>query len=350
MTSLSPVRNLGGKLGTQIAEHFKTESLVELLHVSLGQFQVLLPDDTATYVYNVIRGVERSPVAARLSIKSMLSAKSFRNPLPASLADAQPWLKVFIADISSRMEDEWATEGGPRRPKSMTLHFSSKVGGSRSRRTRVPPAGRMDAEMLLGVADGLLKLVAGGNVWPCTRMSLQVDGFEGREEGNMGIGAFLVKAQKRPLSPAAADDDDDEEEGGAAGEEMEEEGGGRNHEKREKKNKWEGGHRQGNGGPVLKEGGEEEAEEDFDADAPTAHCPDCDAEIAIGGEEEHKDWHFAKALVDKDRAVAAREREAQRPLSAIPPRGGGGGAKKKTKKTRKDSSSKAEKGQTKLSW
>ena len=283
--------------------------------MSLGQLQVLLPDDAATYVYNVIRGVERSPVAARLSIKSMLSTKAFRNPLPASLADAQSWLKVFIADIWSRMEDEGATGEGRRRPKSMTLYFSSKAGGSRSRQARIPPAGKMDAEMLLRASDGLLRLVAGGsNVWPCTRMSLQVGGFEDREEGNMDIGAFLVKPQKRPLSPAAAEGE-----------------GGRNDEMRE------------NDGLVL-EGGGEEAEGDFDADAPTVRCADCGAEVAVGDEEEHKDWHFAKALMDKDRAAAASERGAQRLLSPK-----GGGAKRKAKKAKKDSS-RVEKGQSKLSW
>lgn len=285
--------------------------------MSLGQLQVLLPDDAATYVYNVIRGVERSPVAARLSIKSMLSAKSFRNPLPASLADAQPWLNVFIADIWSRMEDEGATGEGRRRPKSMTLYFSSKAGGSRSRQARIPPAGRIDAETLLRVSDGLLRLVAGGsNVWPCTRMSLQVGGFEDREEGNMDIGAFLVKPQKRSLSPAAAEGE-----------------GGRNREERGEEND-----------SLVFEGRGEGAEGVFDADAPAVHCPDCGAEIAIGDEEEHKDWHFAKALMDKDRAVAASERGAQRLLSPK-----GGGTKKKAKRAKKDSS-KVEKGQSKLSW
>ncbi|KAA8907463.1 DNA polymerase eta-like protein [Sphaerosporella brunnea] len=118
------IRNLGGKLGSQIASHFHTTSLQQLLSVTLPQFQALLADDTAVWVYNTLRGHDRSPVLPKSSIKSILSAKSFRQALPA-FAAAKEWLQVLIADIGSRLDDE----GPGRRPKTLTLHFTAASGG-----------------------------------------------------------------------------------------------------------------------------------------------------------------------------------------------------------------------------
>ncbi|KAF8248106.1 DNA/RNA polymerase [Wilcoxina mikolae CBS 423.85] len=338
------IRNLGGKLGTQIAEHFKTESLVELLDVSLGRFQSILSDDTATYIYNVIRGIERSPVTPQMSIKSMLSAKSFRDRLPSSISDAQLWLKVFVSDIWSRLEDEGVMEGR-RRPKTMTISFTNKA-MSRNRQTRIPSAGKIEPDLLLKVAEGLLRQVAGegGGVWPCIRMSLQVGGFEDKEEGNMGIGAFLLKGDQAKEANKRL-----------AAEEI-----GNHHPHGDKKRKIDDGIGRFFGTmigdtPPIEEMVQDNLElEDTNMDSeppehdiPTFTCPDCNSEIPIGQEEEHKDWHFAKALALEDKAAAAREREKQR-LSAPAPsnrgkNGGGGGGKRKGKKD-----TKVEKGQSKL--
>jgi len=72
------LRNLGGKLGEQVARDFGTESIEGLLPVSVEQLKLKLGDDTGVWVYNTIRGIDWSEVNSRTAIKSMLSAKSFR--------------------------------------------------------------------------------------------------------------------------------------------------------------------------------------------------------------------------------------------------------------------------------
>ena len=72
------LRNLGGKLGEQVARVFGTDSIEGLLPVSLDQFKLKLGDDTGTWVHNAIRGIDFSEVNSRTALKSMLSAKSFR--------------------------------------------------------------------------------------------------------------------------------------------------------------------------------------------------------------------------------------------------------------------------------
>lgn len=317
---------------------------MELLNVSLAQFQSFLPDDTATWFYNIIRGVERSPVTPKSSIKSMLSAKSFRDPLPSSIADCSSWLNIFVCDIMSRLEEEGVMEG-KRRPKTMGLYIRDKA-GSRSRQTSMPGGGRIGKEALLKLAEGLLQQVAGDGAgsWPCVGLSIQISGFEDREEGNQGIGGFLVKGGggpkevlKRPEGPCIA-------------------------LPQEKKRRTEPGiGRYFSAGPVV---GEvpmpiedlpdqdtfHELEEDSaeSEDIPVFPCTDCGADIRIGDEEEHADWHFAKALVAQDRLEREKEREKERASQPPPPqsRGRGGSAKARGKKDTK----KLEKGQLKLAF
>jgi DNA polymerase eta len=285
--------------------------------VSLGQFQTLLPDDTATWVYNVIRGHDRSLVEPKSSIKSMLSAKSFREPI-RSLQEAQSWLQVFIADISSRLDDEPAG----RRPKTMSLHFSAKNGPTRSKQLSIPAAEKVDKDGLLKHADRLLTTVvtAEPGAFPCTGMNLQVAGLEDREEGNMGIGAFLLKGQqagdasiKRRVSTPVEEDE------------------------KKKRPKLDGGiGRFFTAKDTQSDEGKRSpppttpALPDVDPNSfPTFHCPECATDLPGEDQEEaeHKDWHFAKALEREDKAAAAARRPP--PPPPAPPRGGSGNRKKK---------------------
>jgi len=322
------VRNLGGKLGTRIAQHFKTESLSELHSASLASFQSILPDDTATWAYNTIRGHDRTPVEPKSRTKSMLSAKSFRDPLPSSIADAQLWIKVFIADICSRLEDEGVMDGR-RRPKTMTISFTNKHAGSRNKQTSIPAAGKVGREMLAKIAEGLLRQVVGEpGFWPCTGLSLQVAGIEDREEGNMGIDEFLIKGDKaREVNKRLG------------------EGGDERAPAEEKRRKVDIAD-QFFVAPVHDDGNAQaQALEDTVMDAPpTFRCPDCDTDVPIGEEEEHKDWHFARSLMLEERAAA---RVTQ---SALPTRKGKTGGSGDGKRKKGKDSTKLEKGQRKLAF
>jgi DNA polymerase eta len=310
----------------------------------------------------------------------MLSTKSFRDLLPSSIAEAQSWLQVFIADISSRLEDE-GVMSGRRRPKTMTLSFSNKA-GSRNKQLSIPAAGKVDRDLLLKLAESLLRTVAGEPcAFPCTSMSLQVGGLEDREEGNMDIGAFLLMGQQAKNANKRASE---ERATSALVEEKRRRldgGTGRFFAANEEEDKQMGelatedektsvdapvdGKRHNADGSIghffaVKEAVTEKLEDTHSEVLPNIntsasaavyddpsmlafHCPDCSADI-VGEEEEHKDWHFAKALAQEDKAVAARGRrmnERPTPGSSKGRRGGG-----KKKGGRKDS--KMEKGQSVL--
>lgn len=185
------IRNLGGKLGDEVVAAFDTDSVSDLLQIPIEQLKKQLSDDTATWLYRIIRGEDYSEVNPRTQIKSMLSAKSFR-PSINTLDSAVRWLRIFIADIFSRLVEEGVLEN-KRRPKSMNL--IQKQGETTRRKSAPIPMGRaIDETILFDIAKNLLaQSVAQGRAWPCSNLSLSVSGFEEGITGNMGISSFLVR-------------------------------------------------------------------------------------------------------------------------------------------------------------
>lgn len=195
---LTKIRMLGGKLGDSVVNTLGTESIDELLRLSVEQLKSKFGDGTGTWLYNTIRGMDWSEVNPRTQIKSMLSAKSFR-PHISSRDQAVRWLRIFVADIYSRLVDEGLLENR-RRPRTINLHHR-RGGQTRSRQTSIPQGRRvLDEKLLFDLAQGLLdQIIAEGSVWPCINLSLSVGGFEETETGNMAIGDFLVRGEQARL-------------------------------------------------------------------------------------------------------------------------------------------------------
>ncbi|KAL9120464.1 MAG: hypothetical protein Q9187_002984 [Circinaria calcarea] len=188
------IRNLGGKLGEQIVSTFGSDQVEDLLKVSIEQLKSKLGDDTGSWVFQVIRGEEYAEVNSRTQIKSMLSAKSFR-PSINSFEQAVRWLRIFVADIFSRLVEEGVLEN-KRRPKTMNLHHR-QGGQMRSRQVAIPSGRAIDEVLLFELAKNLMgQIIVDGRAWPCANLQLSVGGFEDGPTGNRGIGGFLVKGEE----------------------------------------------------------------------------------------------------------------------------------------------------------
>ncbi|KAI0883656.1 sister chromatid cohesion protein Eso1 [Annulohypoxylon maeteangense] len=189
------IRNLGGKLGDQVVSNFNTETIKDLLFVPVEQMKLKLGDDTGVWLYNTIRGIDPSEVNSRTQIKSMLSAKSFR-PSINNQEQGIKWLRIFAADIFSRLVEEGVLEN-KRRPKTINLHHRGQGGQTRSRQSSIPQGRTLDEATLFELAKILFsQIIQEGSVWPCTNLSLSVGGFEDGVTGNLGIGAFLLKGEE----------------------------------------------------------------------------------------------------------------------------------------------------------
>ena len=201
------IRNLGGKLGDEVVATFGTDTVQDLLQVSLEMFKSKFGDDTGTWIYQTIRGIDHSEVNSRTQIKSMLSAKSFR-PSINTFEQAVRWLRIFVADIFTRLVEEGVLTN-KRRPKSINLHHRQGA-QMRSRQAPIPLGKPIDEAMLFDLAKNLLgQVVVDGRAWPCANLQLSVGGFEDGITGNHGIGGFLVRGDEaKALKPTTRDVED----------------------------------------------------------------------------------------------------------------------------------------------
>ncbi|KAE8146461.1 hypothetical protein BDV25DRAFT_162364 [Aspergillus avenaceus] len=342
------IRMLGGKLGDRVTAQFGTEQVSDLLQVSLEQFRAKLDDDTAAWLYGIIRGEDTSEVNPRTQIKSMLSAKSFR-PSINTVDQAEKWLRIFAADIYGRLVEDGVLEHR-RRPKTLALHHRQGA-QVRSRQIPIPGSTPIDENLLYELGQTLLRqVVADGRAWPCANLSMSVGGFEDGVSKNKAIDSFLLRGdQAKGFSPTAKDrvvdepstrpsekrrklEDDGikrffnqspgaEADPGSAGSEgimMESEGNDDNIL------------------PLKSSGSPQLA----DASLGMYNCSRCGKTMSEFERDEHEDWHFAKELVQQEREAATRS-QAGRPFNNTGATSGRGRAGRSTR-------GKPEKGQTRL--
>lgn len=342
------IRMLGGKLGDQITAFFGTEQVSELLKVSLDQLRARLDDDTATWLYGIIRGEDRSEVNPRTQIKSMLSAKSFR-PSINSIDQAEKWLRIFAADIYGRLVEDGVLENR-RRPRVITLHH--RVVQSRSRQAPIPASNTIDENLIFELAKSLLRQVAAdGQAWPCANLSLSVSSFEDGVSKNRAIEGFMIRGdQAKPLSHVGRPRDLDAYGQHATG-------------KRRKVD--DDGIKRFFNRPAHLDGSsateEVELQPDLSEPIPPADthieenfthllaeegqpddisgpftCSRCSQSFPEHEKREHEDWHFAKDLESQDRQEARNTQQLTSPTrhsraSNTRARGGRGGRRKPEK-------------------
>ncbi|EXJ80556.1 DNA polymerase eta subunit [Capronia coronata CBS 617.96] len=348
------IRNLGGKLGDHVVETFGTEEITDLLATPVEQLKAKLGDDTGTWLYGIIRGEDNSEVSSRTQIKSMLSAKSFR-PSINTTEQANKWLRIFVADIYSRLVEEGVTEN-KRRPKTITLHHRQGA-QTRSKQLPIPQGRKIDETILFELAKTLLgQIIVDGRAWPCANLSLSVGGFEDGVSGNKGIDMFLLKGDEAraameppPRSNTATPNPEDTRpekrrklveatsiarffSRGDSGEEPEEE-------------------------PIDDFADEPSAQDEVDTHEDQTHkspdlqqqdiaayfCQSCQKSIAETDRAEHEDWHFARELQAQESPAVKSPANSRPPgqISTKPKRGGIG---------TRGRGSKPEKGQSRLAF
>ncbi|KAL8757461.1 MAG: hypothetical protein Q9199_002199 [Rusavskia elegans] len=301
------IRNLGGKLGEDVVAKFGTEEVKELLDVSLPQLKSKLGDDTGSWVYEIIRGEDSSEVNSRTQIKSMLSAKSFR-PTINSSDQAVKWLRIFVADIFSRLVEEGVLEN-KRRPKTINLHHR-QGGQMRSRQAPIPSGRPLDDEnVLFEIAKNLLgQIIVDGRAWPCANLQLSVGGFEEGPTGNRGIGGFLVRGEEAKAMKRESEDHASEHGETRAEKRPKNEHGaiqrflsrqGTSHEDSDEDISSTHSNMPPIPPHVSSDAQQPECEDGHPqpASSDTFICSECQNTLPVMRREEHEDWHFAKSIV-----------------------------------------------------
>lgn len=361
------IRNLGGKLGDEIVAAFGTDTVKDLLEVPIERLKKQTGDDTGTWLYSIIRGEDHSEVNPRTQIKSMLSAKSFR-PSINTMDTSVRWLRIFVADIFSRLVEEGVLEH-KRRPKTLNLYHRQGA-TTRSKSAPIPLGRTMDETLLFDIAKNLLaQVVADGRAWPCANLSLSVSGFEEGVTGNKGIGGFLLRGEEAKAMSAAVKDPSEtrntetppphkrrrvEESGiqrffGAKQEssdgisEREEHIYNIESESREDHSPFD----VPPSAQVAPDGATRAQEDEHTVeleDVDRYTCCRCNSSLPVIEKGEHDDWHFAKDLAAEERASAAAQGQS-RPSSTKPT-----SQSKNRGRGRPPNNAKAEKGQTRLTF
>lgn len=316
------IRNLGGKLGQQVVAAFGTELVCDLLLIPLDQLKSKLDDDTGSWVYKVIRGDDTSEVNSRTQIKSMLSAKSFQ-PSINTEESALRWLRIFVADIFSRLVTEGVLEN-KRRPRTINLHHR-QGGTTRSRQLPIPSGKKINEVLLLGLSKALLsQVIIDGRAWPCANLSLSVGGFEEGPSGNMGIGNFLVRGEeakamnngsKHGINDAADGEHRIPKHQRTDHHEIQRffvhrESSGEKHSNDEewvvvsKNDKIDSGEMSGMEPQTTEARSQEEAKQSIH---DKYVCDKCQASVDVLDQAEHEDWHFARSLQSEERFTNQNE-------------------------------------------
>lgn len=199
------IRGLGRELGRQVVREFETDQVSELLSVNLPRLQSALGLDDGRWVYNIIRGIDKTEVVSRIHAESMLSAKTF---VPKLSADrAKLWLRIFVADLLGRIQ-ELEAEGYELRPTTIALnhYVDGRFGPGRSKQQVLPPGMPISEGSLMASAESLLgKFPKDNSLWPCQGLSLRLSGFQVRPVSSRSISSYFARspADGEVISPEA---------------------------------------------------------------------------------------------------------------------------------------------------
>ncbi|KAK0469917.1 uncharacterized protein EV420DRAFT_1634321 [Desarmillaria tabescens] len=191
------IRFLGGKLGHALAQEYDVSKVADLLPVSLGKrtFRNKMQHkfgENAIWVYEVLRGIDRSEVKAKSIVnKSMLAAKNLPKPITKQ-SEGHHWIRVLAAELALRLND--AREANPNLwPKTLVLN--TRRGGyesSRSKQAPFPFIREVTVDVIAAAGNKLWKdLVGNSTSMRVTCIQLAFTGIETAEIGQQSIDGFL---------------------------------------------------------------------------------------------------------------------------------------------------------------
>lgn len=218
---VSKIRFLGGKLGREMGEMWDAQTVGDLWSVPLESMQTHFGSDS-TWVHAVLRGVDHSPVTARIANKTMMASKNLR-PTIKRPHEALAWIAMLSNELVIRLREIWADERGVDDvdneevakklvptlwPKVLVLRFIRTRGGHRSRQCPFPYITNLQGKDVQKIGEKLwteaceeMKLgqknvgLEGGT--EVVTIALGFSGLERGEAGQKTIEGFLGGKRKR---------------------------------------------------------------------------------------------------------------------------------------------------------
>ncbi|KAK0495375.1 hypothetical protein EDD18DRAFT_271247 [Armillaria luteobubalina] len=197
------IRFLGGKLGHALAQEYDVSKVADILPVSLDEMQQKFGEN-AIWVYEVLRGIDRSEVKAKSIVnKSMLASKNLPKPITKP-SEGHHWIRVLAAELALRLND--AREANPNLwPKTLVLHARKGYEASHSKQSPFPFIREVTVDVIAAAGDKLWKdLVGNFTSMKVTSVQLAFTGIETAETGQQSIDGFFKSGSN---SKRGRDDD-----------------------------------------------------------------------------------------------------------------------------------------------
>ncbi|KNZ58091.1 hypothetical protein VP01_19g9 [Puccinia sorghi] len=219
---VSKVRFLGGKLGQLVTElisstiaepDLKACVLSEVWKIPLSQLQASLGEQTGMWVWETVRGVDRSEVETKTHVKSMMSSKNFR-PSISTWTQGLHWLRILARDLFARLKEARETTPGIW-PKVIVMHKRDGSQNSFAKQIAFPFTAQLTDEYIFLLGQKLLQEFSVRqadqtfHLGTITSLALAFQTLERIESGQRGIQGFFAPqkidlASNRPhLKPPA---------------------------------------------------------------------------------------------------------------------------------------------------
>ncbi|KAJ3096863.1 DNA-directed DNA polymerase eta rad30 [Physocladia obscura] len=207
------IRNLGGKLGTEIEDTWSVETCAQVWEIPIQELERKLGGASATWVHDIVRGICKEPVVQTQLQKSAGAFKALR-PAATTPEEVLKWIHVLANEIFLRLKEEF--EINARWPKTFTVsyHLESVESGSNNNQAGsaksmpMPPRMRTTApEIIAKLANSL---IANTVVLPCRGLGLLCNGFMKEDVNTLPVTNFFKKvdflAQLLPCDPSTNSD------------------------------------------------------------------------------------------------------------------------------------------------
>ncbi|KAK4048261.1 N-acetyltransferase eso1 [Microbotryomycetes sp. JL221] len=221
------IRNLGGKLGNQVSDVYGANTVGDLLQVvsldiGLPEMQAKLGDESGTWLYEIIRGIDYTEVEPKTQVKSMISSKNFR-PYITKYSEALHWINILATELHLRLKE--ARELSPGLwPKTLVFSHRSPDYVVRSHQSPFPFTSKLSIEYIVKHGEKLLRTAIGQHpnvpvtasssstaratgtnvsngkttsdfkIGPYNNMMLSLTGLDRAEQGQKGLESFFNSA------------------------------------------------------------------------------------------------------------------------------------------------------------
>ncbi|KAI8445698.1 hypothetical protein BY996DRAFT_6434541 [Phakopsora pachyrhizi] len=227
---VSKIRFLGGKLGQSVidllpdpvtaakvtedqkegtensgGDENKVRTVGEVWSLSLNQLQDGLGEEDGSWVWDIVRGIDKSEVEPKTLVKSMMSSKNFR-PSISTWGEGIHWLRIFSVDLYARLSE--AREVTPELwPKTIVMHKRDSDFNSSAKQIAFPYTSKLTQDYIFSFGQRLLQEFAtkGSNsksfeIGKISNLGLAFHTLERREAGQRGIEGFLKNSNHEKSS------------------------------------------------------------------------------------------------------------------------------------------------------